>query len=96
MFSKTSVTVLSVIVLCLVFTDALPRLSRRKRCKCIKPMDALRPNMKISNIKIFFKQPSCQNIEIIVNMENGKRVCLNPDAEVGRKMITSMRKKMIS
>ncbi|XP_072924093.1 interleukin-8-like [Hemitrygon akajei] len=93
MFSKTSVTVLSLIVLCLVFTDALPRLTKQRRCKCISLMDSLSENMKVTNIKVFFKQPFCSNIEIIVNLENKKRVCLNPNAAAGQAIVASMRKK---
>ncbi|XP_072120571.1 interleukin-8-like [Mobula birostris] len=93
MFSKTSVTVLSLIALCLVFTDALPRLTKQKRCKCISSMDSLTENMKVTNIKVFFRQPFCSNIEIIVNLENSRRVCLNPNAELGKAIIASMRKK---
>ncbi|XP_072446294.1 interleukin-8-like [Chiloscyllium punctatum] len=94
MVSKTTVTVLSVIALCLAFADALPRLPHLRRCRCITQAEQLQSSMRISNIKIFFKQGLCPNIEIIVNLQDNKRICLNPDSEVGRKMISFMKKKM--
>ncbi|XP_078267594.1 interleukin-8-like [Rhinoraja longicauda] len=94
MFSKASLTVFSVIVLCLVLTEALSRMTPRKRCRCINLIDRLQPSMKINNIKIFFKQPYCENNEIIVNLQTGERVCLNPNAARGRKLIASMKSKM--
>ncbi|XP_048399895.1 interleukin-8-like [Stegostoma tigrinum] len=93
MVGKNSVTVLTVIALCLVFADALPRLPRQRRCRCINQAEQLQSSMKISNIKIFFKQGLCENIEIIVNLQDNRRICLNPESEVGRKMIAFMRKK---
>ncbi|XP_038651661.1 C-X-C motif chemokine 10-like [Scyliorhinus canicula] len=93
MVSKTSVTVFSIIALCLVFADALPRLPNQRRCRCIKHAEELQPSMGITNVKIFFKQGLCPNIEIIVNLQN-RRICLNPDSNVGRKMIALMRKKI--
>uniref|UniRef100_UPI00398ECEBC C-X-C motif chemokine 13-like n=1 Tax=Pristiophorus japonicus TaxID=55135 RepID=UPI00398ECEBC len=94
MVSKASVTVFSVIALCLVFADALPRLPTQRRCRCITQAERLQPFMKISNVKIFFKQGLCPNIEIIVNLQNRRRICLNPASEVGSRMIDLMRKKM--
>ncbi|XP_078087726.1 interleukin-8-like [Mustelus asterias] len=94
MVSKVSVTVFSVFALCLVFADALPRLPSQRRCRCIDQAEELQPSMRISNVKIFFKQRLCQNIEIIVNLQDRRRMCLNPDSRVGRKMIALMRKRM--
>ncbi|XP_067899091.1 interleukin-8-like [Heterodontus francisci] len=94
MVSKASVTVFSVIALCLVFADALPRLSKQRRCRCISQAEELQSSMRISNVKIFFSHELCPNIEIIVNLQNRRRVCLNPASEIGKKMIDLMRKKM--
>ncbi|XP_048459946.1 C-X-C motif chemokine 11-like [Rhincodon typus] len=94
MVVKNSVIVLTVIGLCLIFANALPRLPKQRRCRCINQAEQLQSSMKINNIKIFFKQGLCENIEIIVNLQDNKRICLNPESEVGRKMITFMRKKV--
>ncbi|XP_067851929.1 interleukin-8-like [Heptranchias perlo] len=94
MVSKASITLFSVLALCLVFADALPRLPKQRRCRCIAQREALQPFMRIRNVKIFFKQSLCPNVEIIVNLQNGRRMCLNPASEVGKGMIELMRKKM--
>ncbi|XP_078405816.1 C-X-C motif chemokine 13-like [Cetorhinus maximus] len=94
MASKASFTVFSVIALCLVFANALPRLPNQRRCRCIQQTEVLHSSMTISNVKIFFKQNLCPNIEIIVNLKNSRRICLNPNSETGRKMIDIMRMKV--
>ncbi|XP_069753879.1 interleukin-8-like [Narcine bancroftii] len=93
MFSQTSIKVFSIIALCFVFTEAIPRLAKWRRCRCIELQDRLPLASKISNIKIFFKHAHCQNFEIIAKLKNGRRVCLNPSADEARNMIASMRKK---
>ncbi|GCB79908.1 interleukin-8-like [Scyliorhinus torazame] len=93
MVSKTSVTFFSIIALCLVFADAVPRLPTQRRCRCINQAEELQPSMGITNVNIFFKQGLCPNIEIIVNLQN-RRICLNPDSKVGKKIIALMRKRM--
>ncbi|XP_032885942.1 interleukin-8-like isoform X2 [Amblyraja radiata] len=96
MFRKGSLTVFSVFVLCLVLTEvaALSRLTPQKRCKCTDIIDRLQRGMKISNIKIFFKQPYCPKNEIIVNLKDGTKLCLNPAAARGKHLIASMKRKM--
>ncbi|XP_055499105.1 interleukin-8-like [Leucoraja erinacea] len=96
MFRKGSLTVFSVFVLCLVLTEvaALSRMTQNMRCKCTEIINRLQPGMKISNIKIFFKQPYCPKNEIIVKLKDGTRICLNPDAGRGKDLIASMKRKM--
>ncbi|XP_078405817.1 interleukin-8-like [Cetorhinus maximus] len=90
MVSKVLLNVLSVIVLCLAFAEAQPRLPNQGRCKCIKTINLLNPSMKISNVKILLKQHFCENVEIIVTLQNGRRKCLNPESEIGKNIINFM------
>ncbi|XP_078087725.1 permeability factor 2-like [Mustelus asterias] len=90
MISKVLLNVLPVIVLCLVFAEAQPRMPTQSRCKCIKTVNALHPSMKMSNVKILLKQNFCENVEIIVTLQSGRRTCLNPESEIGKNIINFM------
>ncbi|XP_067899092.1 permeability factor 2-like [Heterodontus francisci] len=90
MVSKVLLNVLSVIALCLAFAEAQPHLPKQSRCKCIETINVLHPLMKISNVKILLKQNFCENVEIIVTLQSGRRKCLNPESAIGKNIINFM------
>ncbi|XP_048399923.1 interleukin-8-like [Stegostoma tigrinum] len=90
MISKVLLKVLSVIVLCLAFAQAQHRLPSHSRCHCIQTINQLHPSMKISNVKILLKQSFCENVEIIVTLQSGRRICLNSESEIGKNIINFM------
>ncbi|XP_007899574.1 alveolar macrophage chemotactic factor-like [Callorhinchus milii] len=93
MASKVAIIVLLGIALCLISTDAVVRLPRQRRCRCFNLANNLSPDMRIKNVKIFFKQGLCSKVEIVVNLNSGRRMCLNPDSKMGKKMINFMKTK---
>ncbi|XP_048459960.1 C-X-C motif chemokine 10-like [Rhincodon typus] len=90
MVSKMLLKVLSVVVLYLVFAQAQHHLLNHSRCQCIQTINQLHPSMKISNVKILLKQSFCENVEIIVTLQSGRRRCLNPESEIGKNIINFM------
>ncbi|XP_067852390.1 C-X-C motif chemokine 11-like [Heptranchias perlo] len=93
MVNKVLLSVLSVIALCLAFAEAQPRLHNQSRCKCIKAINKLGPSMNIRNVNILLKQNDCENVEIILTLQNHKRICLNPESEIGKNIINLMESK---
>ncbi|XP_043560099.1 permeability factor 2-like [Chiloscyllium plagiosum] len=90
MVSKVLLCVLSVTVLCLAFAQAQHHQLSQSRCSCIQTINQLHSSMKISNVKISLKQNFCENVEIIVTLQNGRRKCLNPESEIGKNIINFM------
>uniref|UniRef100_UPI00398E479B interleukin-8-like n=1 Tax=Pristiophorus japonicus TaxID=55135 RepID=UPI00398E479B len=90
MVDKVLLSVLSVIALCLAFVEAQPRLPSQSRCNCLKTTNMLLPSMKIRNVKILLKQIFCENVEIIVTLQNGNKKCLNPESDFGKNIINFM------
>ncbi|XP_007899573.1 interleukin-8 [Callorhinchus milii] len=93
MSSKASFAVLSIIALCLACVQAQPLLHKGRRCKCINTINRLHPSMRINNVKILVQQDYCPNVEIIVNLQNGNKICLNPTSVIGKKIINLMELK---
>ncbi|XP_007899572.1 C-X-C motif chemokine 2-like [Callorhinchus milii] len=90
----SKVIILALVAACLIFAEAAasPFTSRLKRCRCIQTIDAIDPR-DIKLVKILPQRTSCDKLEIIV-IKNGKKLCLNPNSAMGRKLVGFFHFKM--
>ncbi|XP_048401490.1 interleukin-8-like [Stegostoma tigrinum] len=57
------------------------------RCQCIKTASTFIHPQFMENIEIIPSGPHCENVEIIVTLQNSDRVCLNPKSPWVHKII---------
>ncbi|XP_043925607.1 alveolar macrophage chemotactic factor-like [Protopterus annectens] len=64
------------------------------RCLCHRTRSKFNipPNV-IKNVEIFPASASCEHMEIILNLKNGRQICLDPSSQKIRNMIHLLRKK---
>ncbi|KAJ8254639.1 hypothetical protein GJAV_G00195330 [Gymnothorax javanicus] len=64
------------------------------RCLCRSFRDNLGvPRKLIKSLEVIAPSNSCDNLEIILNLTNGKRLCLNPSAQKIRDILNQLRTK---
>nr|XP_023690281.1 C-X-C motif chemokine 3-like [Paramormyrops kingsleyae] len=81
------------VVACVAFSQNIVG-GRPETCLCQKTRDSLRVNRRyIENIEIFPPSNFCMKLEIIVNLKNGNKYCLNPEAQKIRQMIKNLQSK---
>ncbi|XP_078065245.1 interleukin-8-like [Mustelus asterias] len=92
MNSKDTLTVLTVLALCVLYTQgaSIGETRMNLRCQCIKTHSKFIHHKFINNVEIIPKGPHCANIEIIITVKNAKRVCLQPEALWVKKLIGKM------
>ncbi|XP_036269895.1 platelet basic protein isoform X2 [Pipistrellus kuhlii] len=56
------------------------------RCTCIQTTSGIHPK-NIQTLKMFKAGPHCPNIELIATLKNGKKICLDPNAPMIKKII---------
>uniref|UniRef100_A0A8B9LEI6 Chemokine interleukin-8-like domain-containing protein n=1 Tax=Astyanax mexicanus TaxID=7994 RepID=A0A8B9LEI6_ASTMX len=57
------------------------------RCVCHKPLKKVQK--QLSDLEVYLKRPGCHKDEIIVTVkESGKKVCLSPDGDQGKRILT--------
>ncbi|XP_054584371.1 platelet basic protein-like [Eptesicus fuscus] len=56
------------------------------RCMCIQTTSGIHPR-NIQNLKMFRAGPHCPNVEVIATLKNGKKICLDPNAPLIKKII---------
>ncbi|CAK6433079.1 unnamed protein product [Pipistrellus nathusii] len=56
------------------------------RCTCIQTISGIHPR-NIQNLKMFKAGPHCPNIEVIATLKNGKKICLDSNAPMIKKII---------
>ncbi|XP_040905045.1 C-X-C motif chemokine 6-like [Toxotes jaculatrix] len=55
------------------------------RCMC--PNSELGVRGKLKELLVFQKSPSCNKVTVIVTLSNNDKVCLNPEAQMGRQLV---------
>ncbi|XP_037006139.2 C-X-C motif chemokine 6-like [Artibeus jamaicensis] len=61
-------------------------LVRELRCQCLTIAPTVHPKM-ISNLEMIAAGPQCPTVELIATLKNGKKVCLDPEAPLIKKII---------
>ncbi|XP_055741892.1 C-X-C motif chemokine 11-1-like [Salvelinus fontinalis] len=69
----------------------------KARCLCLNGMVNHVKPLLIEKLEVYPSSHSCQNIEIIVTLKNGKgKKCLNPEAPFAKKTIQKIMKNQRS
>ncbi|KAM4710335.1 interleukin-8-like [Discoglossus pictus] len=89
METKTNIlTFLALCLMCAAMTEGmtLARFSEL-RCRCVATSSAFIHPVHFKNVELIPKGPSCENVEVIVTLKNGKEICLEPTAPWVQKII---------
>ncbi|XP_043094470.1 interleukin-8 [Puntigrus tetrazona] len=82
-----SIFLLSLVILsCLTFTEG-QRMFISRRCLCSRTYESVQPR-NIKEWRVHEPSASCKTTEIIVILKKPhKKVCLNPNSKLGRKLL---------
>ncbi|XP_010875243.1 C-X-C motif chemokine 11-1-like [Esox lucius] len=58
----------------------------KARCLCLNGVVDKIVHFRIENIVVHNSTISCPHMEIIVTLKNGAKMCLNPEARMGKKV----------
>ncbi|XP_012515308.1 PREDICTED: platelet basic protein [Propithecus coquereli] len=61
------------------------------RCTCVKTVSEIHPK-NIQNLEIINPGAHCSNVEVIATLKNGRKICLNPEAPMIKKIVQKMMK----
>lgn len=81
------------LLLCLasavLLSHGMPPISRdyNTHCRCAKVESRIIPPDRLRSLKIFPQDAHCHNTEVIAELTNGEKICLNPQASWVRKLV---------
>ncbi|KAI3363144.1 hypothetical protein L3Q82_011806, partial [Scortum barcoo] len=55
------------------------------RCMCPQTQQVVRGNL--TELMVYPKSPGCDKVTVIVTLINNKKMCLNPEAPIGKQLI---------
>ncbi|XP_074084554.1 growth-regulated alpha protein-like [Macrotis lagotis] len=61
------------------------------RCQCVNTVQGVSPKT-IASLKVIPAGASCANLEVIVTLKKGNRLCLNPEAPGVKKIVEKILK----
>ncbi|XP_049741983.1 platelet basic protein [Elephas maximus indicus] len=56
------------------------------RCMCVKTTSGVHPSY-INNLQVIRAGAHCDKVEVIVTLKDGKKICLDPEAPVIKKIV---------
>ncbi|EPY78250.1 Platelet basic protein [Camelus dromedarius] len=59
------------------------------RCLCVKTTSGIHPS-NIQSLEVTRAGPHCTKVEVIALLKNGKKICLDPEAPVIKKIVQKM------
>ncbi|XP_023593545.1 C-X-C motif chemokine 6 isoform X3 [Trichechus manatus latirostris] len=59
---------------------------RELRCVCLDFTPGIHPKM-ISNLQVIAAGPQCPKVEVIATLKDGKKICLDPEAPIIKKIV---------
>ncbi|KAM9237682.1 C-X-C motif chemokine 6-like isoform 2-T2 [Dugong dugon] len=59
---------------------------RELRCMCLDFTPGIHPKM-ISNLQVIAAGPQCPKVEVIATLKDGKKICLDPEAPIIKKIV---------
>ncbi|XP_078399680.1 interleukin-8-like isoform X1 [Cetorhinus maximus] len=84
---------LSTIVICLATHGFCIGPITNSRCKCVKVLSRFIPPKRYQQINIFHQGSYCRKVEIVITLKNGKKVCINPEAQWVNRIISFLNKR---
>ncbi|KAJ8337562.1 hypothetical protein SKAU_G00365280 [Synaphobranchus kaupii] len=86
--------ILLLLALTVCAASSLSIIGGRSRCLCHSFEDQVRaPKRFIKSLQVIAPSNSCDNLEIILNLTNGRRVCLNPSAQKIIEVVSKLKSK---
>ncbi|XP_012600770.2 platelet basic protein [Microcebus murinus] len=86
------------LLLSLLLTTVVPTYVREDvqlylelRCTCVKTISEIHPK-NIQNLEIIKPGAHCNKVEVIATLKGGRKVCLNPEAPMVKKIVQKMLK----
>ncbi|XP_029020445.2 C-X-C motif chemokine 10-like [Betta splendens] len=64
-----------------------------QQCLCRRVRNGIAANSEVKDIQIYPATIFCDKVEIVVTMNNGYRLCLNPKLNAVQKMLAKVMKK---
>uniref|UniRef100_A0A8C7BKP1 C-X-C motif chemokine n=1 Tax=Neovison vison TaxID=452646 RepID=A0A8C7BKP1_NEOVI len=61
------------------------------RCMCLNTVSGIHPS-NIQNLEVLRAGPHCANVEVIASLKDGRKICLDPNAPVYKKIIRKLLK----
>ncbi|KAK6305958.1 hypothetical protein J4Q44_G00228830 [Coregonus suidteri] len=98
MINTMTSTVLISFLACLILVNVEGQVGHSKaRCLCLNGMVNRVKPLLIEKLEVYASSHSCQHMEIIVTLKNGKgKKCLNPEAPIVKKIIEKWMKNQRS
>ncbi|XP_057584603.1 platelet basic protein-like [Hippopotamus amphibius kiboko] len=56
------------------------------RCSCVKTISGIHPS-NIQSLEVIRAGPHCATVEVIATLKNGKKICLDPEAPIIKKIV---------
>ncbi|XP_026208435.1 interleukin-8-like [Anabas testudineus] len=80
-----------------VIINGLPPISRdfNSHCRCLQVESRIIPPDSLRSIKLFPEGPHCAETEIIAELINKEKVCLNPKSTWVKKLISFVLEKQL-
>ncbi|XP_043925609.1 C-X-C motif chemokine 10-like [Protopterus annectens] len=89
MASKTALLILFAI--CISATQGITM--DGARCSCVRLYDKLRSAKDVKTLEIIPPSSSCENVEIIIHLQNQNQYCLNPKSSMMKELIKILSRK---
>ncbi|TWW63417.1 interleukin-8-like [Takifugu rubripes] len=90
--------ILLVFATMLAVITGMPPISRdyNNRCRCLQVESRIIPPDNLKSIKLITEGPHCPEKEVIANLVNGAKVCLNPKSTWVKKLVHFVLGKQLS
>ncbi|XP_038647749.1 interleukin-8-like [Scyliorhinus canicula] len=88
MKSQTIVLLVATIVICLAAHGLSVGSRTNSRCKCVSVHSRFISPKYYQHIDIFPKGSFCRRLEILITLKNGKYVCVNPQTQWVKRVIS--------
>ncbi|XP_072354023.1 alveolar macrophage chemotactic factor-like isoform X2 [Scyliorhinus torazame] len=79
---------LGTIVICLAAHGFCIGTITNSRCKCVNVISNFIHPRKYQHVGVFNQGSYCRKVEIVITLKHGKRVCVNPETQWVKRMVS--------
>ncbi|XP_067871862.1 alveolar macrophage chemotactic factor-like [Heterodontus francisci] len=88
-----TVFLLLTIVICLASYGLCIGNTTYSRCKCVSVITRFIQPKNFEHIDIFPQGSFCRKVEIVITMKNGKKICVSPQTQWVKKLVSLLTEK---
>ncbi|XP_067860835.1 interleukin-8-like isoform X2 [Heptranchias perlo] len=84
---------LATIVICLATHGLCIGTITNSRCKCVKVIAKFIHPRKYQRVRTFPRGSYCRKVEIVITLKDGKNVCVNPETQWVKRVVSFFKKR---